>query len=197
SAQISQLVAAFSKCSPASQQKFKAALQIDPSTTIPTSTEPTSPKFTGHSYSPSASSLLLTTEQELPALADSSDFSFGIHNSLIDLGRASLHIPLSMHTSASTRKLFIEDSSLKRVTIHIKDNQKVFVIDRAQFPSERSLTLAEFHEAYARFLIFLETWYSKSIAERWSTHYRFCCKQEDMADIFPAILLFDVEERTS
>ncbi|KAH7903817.1 hypothetical protein BJ138DRAFT_969821, partial [Hygrophoropsis aurantiaca] len=196
SVDVASLLLAVQNSSPTTKQKFHDALNIFTSSSA-TNSSPNISKIIGHSYSPSASSLLLTIDQEQPALEDSSDFTWGIPPSLIDLGRANLHIPLSMQTTAATRRLIQDDASLKRVAYYTKEGQKVMIIDRSQFPDERKMTLAEWHEAYVRNLFFLSEWYDKEIVERWARHYRFCSKQDDMTDLFPAILLFDIEERMS
>jgi hypothetical protein len=175
-----QFASAFSQFSP-NTQNHALSLISNSNNTIP----PTLP-----------SRILFSASHELPALSSSSDFSYGIHPFIVALAKNKVHLPLTLFTSNSTRKLHTETTSLKQNTVYNSLGIKCHILDLAQFSEEPKIDIVDWHEGWQRYLVFLDTHCEIEIATRWRDHYHFLSAHDDFRINFPALLQFDIEERT-
>ncbi|OAX32044.1 hypothetical protein K503DRAFT_24290 [Rhizopogon vinicolor AM-OR11-026] len=74
---------------------------------------------------------------------------------------------------------------------------KCHLIDATQFSPESSISIPEWHEAWARYLILLQDHASSQILDRWSRHYKELREHRDFSDNWAAILAFDIEQRAT
>jgi hypothetical protein len=122
---------------------------------------------------------------------------YEIHEGILDLARNSCHIPLTLFTATSTKILFTQDSTIKKIqAYHRKTGAKLRLIDLGEFPKEADMDISDWHEAWNRFAYFIEKHADASVQQRWNEHYRFLAGQDDFKINFPAILRFDIEQRT-
>jgi hypothetical protein len=142
------------------------------------------------------SKILFSTSHELPALSSSTDFSYGIHPFIITLAKNKVHIPLTLFTSHSTRKLHTETTSLKQNTVYNSSGSKCHILDLSQFPEELKMDSIDWHESWQRYMVFQGTYCDPEVAARWKEHYLFLSAHDDFRLHFPAVLLFDIAERS-
>ncbi|EGN93583.1 hypothetical protein SERLA73DRAFT_78465 [Serpula lacrymans var. lacrymans S7.3] len=182
-ANLTNLIAAFSQFSPDSQQKAQDII---------TNSVPNTSAITGQPIS----RILFTMANELPPPL-TSDFNYGVHPFIEQLACFNFHVPLTLFTTASTKKLHRETPFLKQVTVYNKQNQKLHALDLLQFPNERSMDATDWYEAWNRYTQYLDQYSDVPIAQCWKEHYTFLAKQEDFKRNFPAILEFNIEQRSS
>ncbi|KAF8221664.1 hypothetical protein L208DRAFT_1326571 [Tricholoma matsutake] len=151
-----QSASMFSQFLPNSQNQVLNLINNTPATTLP-------------------SKILFSTLHELPALPSSTDFSYGIHPFIITLAKNKVHIPLTLFSSNSTRKLHTEATSLKQNTVYNAAGLKCHILDLSQFPDESKINIADWHESWQRYMIFLDTHCDTEVATRWREHYLFLC----------------------
>ncbi|GLB38818.1 hypothetical protein LshimejAT787_0506830 [Lyophyllum shimeji] len=142
------------------------------------------------------SRILFSSTQELPALPSTTDFSYGIHPFIVTLAKNKLHLPLTIFTSRATKKLHTETTSLKQNTVYNSANTKCHILDLSQFQDEASIDIIDWHEAWQRYMVFLDTHCDIEVASRWRAHYHFLCAHDDFRLNFTAIREFDIAERT-
>ncbi|KAF9467015.1 hypothetical protein BDZ94DRAFT_1133559, partial [Collybia nuda] len=178
-----QFASAFSQFSPNTQSQ---AISLIKSSTVPTI--------------PTASSLLqflFSTNDELPASSSSHDPGYFVHPFIVRLAENKLHIPLTLFTSKSTNRLFKETTTIKQTTTFNPTGVKCHIIDLSHFPDEDSLDIADWHESWNRYKNFQRIYCVPKIATRWENHYAFLSKHDDFRTHFPAILKFDIQQRTN
>jgi len=73
---------------------------------------------------------------------------------------------------------------------------KTWIIDTSEFLEESEMSIGDWHAAWRRFLFLMTKITDKTVVQRWSDHYDFLLSQEDFTKYFPAILKFDIEQRT-
>ncbi|KAG1811117.1 uncharacterized protein BJ212DRAFT_1483788 [Suillus subaureus] len=117
--------------------------------TITTSTMPApSPSIT-------SSSLLFDINNEHASSMSISN-TYGVHTYIIELAKCHQHIPLSILTTKATSHLFLEPSTLKFLTHYTSHHNSVptkcHILDVSQFPAETSISIGEWHKAWAHFL---------------------------------------------
>jgi hypothetical protein len=142
------------------------------------------------------SKILFSASHELPALSSSIDFSYGIHPFIVTLAKNKVHIPLTLFTSNATRRLHTEATSLKQNTVYNSSGVKCHILDLSQFPEELKIESVEWHEAWQRYMTFQDTYSDTEVATRWREHYLLLSAHDDFRINFPAILRFDIAERT-
>lgn len=142
------------------------------------------------------SKILFSVSNELPTLPSSTDFSYGIHPFIIALTKNKVHIPLTLFTSQSTRKLHIETTSLKQNTVYNSSGSKCHILDLSQFPKESKMDTIDWHKSWQRYMIFQEIHCDLEVSARWKEHYLFLSGHDDFRLHFSAILSFDIAERT-
>src|ERR1700733_4327702 len=98
------------------------------------------------------SKILFSASHELPALSSSSDFSYGIHPFIIALAKNKVHLPLTLFTSNSTRKLHTETTSLKQNTVYNSSGIKCHILDLLQFSEESKIDIIDWHKGWQRYL---------------------------------------------
>jgi len=140
------------------------------------------------------SRILFLASHELPALSSSSDFSYSIHPFIVTLAKNKVHLPLTLFTSNSTRKLHTETTSLKQNMVYNSLGIKCHILNLTQFPEEAKIDIVEWHEGWQWYLVFLDTHCEIEIATRWRDHYHFLSAHNDFHINFPALLQFDIEE---
>jgi hypothetical protein len=59
------------------------------------------------------------------------------------------------------------------------------------------LDVADWHEAWNHYTVFLDTYHDAHSAKRWHDHYLFLAKQDNFKLNFSAILKFDIEQRNN
>ncbi|KAG2101583.1 uncharacterized protein F5147DRAFT_537482, partial [Suillus discolor] len=190
---MSSMLAAFQKLSPSKQLSFQASMNaaLTPSTPVVTTTNTNT-----------SSSLIfdITKERSTPASHSIRDV-YGIHTYILELARNNQHIPFSLLTSKTTRRLFLESSTLKFITFYSSHRgsapTKCHLLDISQFPAESDISIPEWHEAWARYLHFLQEHASPEIHTRWANHYDILRDHPDFTDNWTAILTFDIEQRAS
>ena len=101
--------------------------------------------------------ILFPLLHELPALSSSTDFSYGIHPFIVNLAKNKVHIPLTLFTSNSTRKLHTETTSLKQNTIYNSAGLKCHIINLLQFLDELKIDVVDWHESWQCYMTFLDT----------------------------------------
>jgi len=107
------------------------------------------------------------------------------------------HVPLTLFTSTATKKLHMQDSMLKKVTIyHRTDGTKQRILDLSEFPDEADMDINKWYDAWHRFSAFIDKHADDNIKERWRKHFEFLKGQDEFENNFQAILRFDIEERT-
>jgi len=142
------------------------------------------------------SRILFSASHELPTLSSSSNFSYSIHPFIVTLAKNKVHLPLTLFTSNSTWKLHTETTSLKQNIVYNSLGIKCHILDLAQFPKEAKIDIVEWHEGWQWYLVFLDTHCEIEIATRWRDHYHFLSMHNDFHINFPALLQFDIKERT-
>ncbi|KAL6304315.1 hypothetical protein BKA93DRAFT_713050, partial [Sparassis latifolia] len=177
------LLSAFSQFSPGSQKKLQTLIN----TSLPAA---------DNSLPDSVPKLLFSIERERPSSSTSHAQSFGIHPFILNLGQNRVHIPLSLFTTASTNKLHNNSTSIKQNIVYNASGTKCHLIDLTQFQTESEMDVADWHEAWNRYIPFLRTHSDSAVAQRWEEHYQFLSKQDDFKRDFHAILTFDIEQRT-
>ncbi|KAG2095073.1 hypothetical protein BD769DRAFT_1644551 [Suillus cothurnatus] len=94
-----------------------------------------------------------------------------------------------------------QPSTLKFVTHYTSHRNsaptKCHILDVSQFPAESSISIGEWHEAWARFLKLLADYASPEIHDRWARHHKDLREHPDFEDHWPAILAFDMAQRAS
>ncbi|KAF9456232.1 hypothetical protein BDZ94DRAFT_1178185 [Collybia nuda] len=178
---LMRLLAAFSQFSLTTQSKVKTLINSPPSSVV---LPPTIPR------------ILFSSSSEQPISGSSSDFGLGTHPFIIQLAQNAIHIPLVLFTSKLTNKLHKESTSIKQNTVYNSLGTKCHVMDLSQFPEESTMDIADWHEAWNCYRVFLESSCDHTLYTRWNDHYQFLAKQDDFRNNFPAILKFDIEERT-
>jgi len=111
--------------------------------------------------------------------------------------RNSCHVPLTLFMASVTKKLHMQDSMLKKVTVfHRTDGTKIRILDLTEFPDEANMDMYQWYDAWHRFSDFIEKNADESIKKRWKDHFEFLKGQDEFENNFKAILRFDIEERT-
>ncbi|GBE80135.1 hypothetical protein SCP_0213380 [Sparassis crispa] len=146
------LLSAFSQFSPGSQKKVQTL--INSSLPLPTNALPDSvPK------------LLFSIERERPSSSTSHTQSFGIHPFILNLGHNGVHIPLSLFTTSTTNKLHNHATSIKQNIIYNSSGTKCHLMDLTQFQAESDMDVADWHEAWNCYNLFLRTHADKAVAQ--------------------------------
>jgi len=136
--------------------------------------------------------ILFSTSHELPTLSSLMDFSFSIHPFIITLAKNKVHIPLTLFTLHSTKKLHTETTSLKQNTVYNSSGTICHILNLSQFPEEHKMDSIDWHEAWQCYMVFQESHCDSEVVSRWKDHYLFLSAHDDFQLHFPAILLFDV-----
>jgi len=124
--------------------------------------------------------------------------TYDVHPALSELAINMCHIPLTLLTTEATRRLFTEDSAIKKKqTVHRVTKAKTWIIDISEFPKESEISIGDWHAAWRRFIFLMSKIAEKPVIKRWNDHYDFLSSQEDFDKDFSAILRFDIEQRTS
>ncbi|KAG2102492.1 uncharacterized protein F5147DRAFT_580908, partial [Suillus discolor] len=193
---MSSMLAAFQKLSPSKQSAFQSSMNTvlgsssTTATTVPTSNTNTSPSLIFD----------ITREHPTPSSHSIRDV-YGIHTYILELARNNQHIPFSLLTSKITRRLFLESSTLKFITFYSSHRgsapTKCHLLDISQFPAESEISIPEWHEAWSRYLRFLQEHASPEVHTRWANHYDILREHPDFTDNWIAILTFDIEQHAS
>ncbi|KAF8960244.1 hypothetical protein BDZ97DRAFT_1760880 [Flammula alnicola] len=139
------------------------------------------------------SSVLFSEEAERPSPSTTGEHKFGVHPEVIRLAECKQHIPLSLFLAESQKLLFLKPG-LSREQL-ILNGSKVYIIKIDQFPEESKMDPTDWMEAWANYLTFLEAEASDGVFRRWLNHFKFLSSHKDLRQNFPAILLFDIEQR--
>lgn len=120
--------------------------------------------------------------------------AYDIPRPLIDLARSKVHIPLTLLTTMSLRKIHTDPSCVKMRKGLIMDDPKRSIMDTASgFPIETSLLLGQFNEAYKNFMKLLAKVADSTIMQDFKKHRDFLTEHDDFNDQFDIILTFDIE----
>ncbi|KAF8228679.1 hypothetical protein L208DRAFT_1290376 [Tricholoma matsutake] len=125
------------------------------------------------------SKILFSMSHELPALSSSTNFSFGVHPFIITLAKNKVHIPLTLFTSHSTKKLHTETTSLKQNTVYNSTGTKCHILNLSQFPKESKMDLIDWHESWQCYMAFQDSHCDSKVASRWKEHYLFLSAHND------------------
>jgi len=145
------MVAAFQRLSPNRQASLQSSINASTATSSSSNTSslPTN----------TSSSLIFDVINERTVQNHFNNDSYGIHTYILDLARYHQHIPLVLLTTKVSKHLFLESSTLKFVTFYSSHHgmapTKCHLIDISQFPAESSISISEWHKAWARYLHFL------------------------------------------
>ena len=116
---------------------------------------------------------------------------------LIDgLADSGFYVPLSMFTFESLCKFQSQPHLVKTVKVH-HNGQKLYILDVSQFPAESDMQPLEWYSAWDRYLEWIGRRDGPVMKRMWSCHFRFLARKNEFAKNFPAILLFDIETRSS
>ncbi|KAG1746871.1 hypothetical protein EDB19DRAFT_1612133, partial [Suillus lakei] len=201
----SAMIAALANLSPTKLAKihdsiFNPTSASTPTPTINTATSSSSSAlvpFTNNNMPPS---LLFDVNNKHVSSTSISD-TYGIHTYIVELARCHQHIPLSILTTKITTHLFLEPSTLKFVTHYTSHHNstptKCHILNISQFPAESSISIGEWHEAWACFLKLLSDYASPEVHDRWAHHHKDLCQHPDFEDHWSAILAFDMAQRAS
>ncbi|KAF8230995.1 hypothetical protein L208DRAFT_1472460 [Tricholoma matsutake] len=159
-----QFASTFSQFPPNSQNQALSLINNTPTTTLP-------------------SKILFSTLHELPGLSSSTNFSYDIYPFIITLAKNKVHIPLTLFSSNSTRKLHTKATSLKHNTVYNAAGLKCHILDLSQFPDESKINIADWHKIH-----------DLPGHTLWKEHYLFLCVHNDFCINFSAILLFNIAE---
>ncbi|KAG2757537.1 hypothetical protein P692DRAFT_201896301 [Suillus brevipes Sb2] len=192
---MSNMLAAFQQLSPSKQLNFQASMNAS-------LTPPSVPSSsTTHNTSAVPSLIFDVAKERPPPSSNSVRDVYGIHSYILELAKNNQHIPFSLLTSKITRRLFLESSTLKFITFYSSHRgsvpTKCHLLDISQFPAEADISIPEWHEAWARYIRFLQEYASPEIHSRWADHYDILRKHPDFTDNWAAILTFDIEQRAS
>jgi hypothetical protein len=137
---------------------------------------------------------VFTIENTIRASATTS--AYEIPRPLINLARSKVHIPLTLLTTASIRRIHTDPSCVKMKKGLVMDDPKRSIMDTSfGFPVETSLLPGQFNEAYKNFLKLLAKVTDKSIVQEFREHRDFLTEHDDFNDQFDMILAFDIEIR--
>jgi len=103
----------------------------------------------------------------------------------------------SLFTTTATNTLHTNEASIPQKTvINRLTSLKRHIIDIKYFQGEDCMDIGDWHEAWTRYLRFVETHGDKDSAIRWKKHHEFLAEQDNLKHNFAAILKFDIETRT-
>ncbi|KAG1783329.1 hypothetical protein EV702DRAFT_959160, partial [Suillus placidus] len=200
------MVAAFANLSPSKLASIHASVfksvptPLTSINNVPSIAPITAPSIVTAPTLPKAPTLLFDVSNERTSSASISD-TYGVHTYIIELAKCHQHIPLSILTTKATSRLFLEPSSLKFLTHYTSHRNsaptKCHILDVSQFPAETSISIGEWHEAWARFLKLLADNASPEVLERWTKHHNELRQHPDFEGHWSAILAFDIEQRAS
>ncbi|KAG1888467.1 uncharacterized protein F5891DRAFT_182174 [Suillus fuscotomentosus] len=129
-------------------------------------------------------------------IVDGEVTAFEIPRVLLNLVRSKVHIPLTLLTLSSLRKIHEDPASVKMKKGLVTDDPKLFVMDTSSgFPPESSLPPHLFYEAASNFIRLLGLVADDATVKRFTDHRDFCLSRDEFGDNFDSILAFDVEIR--
>ena len=144
-----------------------------------------------------APKLLFSVTNETTSATPAFNSGYGIHPFIISLAENGSHIPLSLFTTSATNTLHTSEASIPQKTvINRLTGLKRHIIDIKFFQGEDSMDIGDWHEAWTRYLRFVEMHGDKDSAIRWKKHHEFLAEQDNLKRNFAAILKFDIETRT-
>ncbi|KAG1729953.1 uncharacterized protein EDB91DRAFT_1252830 [Suillus paluster] len=163
---------------------------------IPSITTPVIPSITVPT-SNNVPILLFDINNECTSSTSISD-TYGIHTYIVELARCHQHIPLSILTMKVMTCLFLEPSTLKFVTHYTSHcnstPMKCHILNVSQFPTESSISIGEWHKAWACFLKLLTDYASPEIHDQWARYHKDLREHADFEEHWPAILAFDMAQ---
>ncbi|KAG2347930.1 hypothetical protein BDR05DRAFT_996259 [Suillus weaverae] len=109
-------------------------------------------------------------------IADAIENVFEILQPIINLIKAKIHIPLTLLTYESIKKIHNDPSSVKLCKGLVLDDPKHSVLDTSGFPPESSMLSADFNEAYDNFIALMELKATLEIISPFMEHRQFCLK---------------------
>lgn len=144
---------------------------------------------------------LFSSEAESQDIPSIGNFDFGPHPLMVNRVEHRMHAPLSMFTNEAIRRMHIGIPPIPVITKHVpRDDgttQKIQIHDIAAFKPEERLDFDEWTEGSKGWLKFLKTRADPAVYERWLGHEDFLTSQPNIRRNFPAILRFDIEQRTA
>ncbi|KAF8435503.1 hypothetical protein L210DRAFT_3648665 [Boletus edulis BED1] len=146
-----------------------------------------------------APSIIFSTNKEIKMSSTlDSTYGLGIHPTINDLAKAGQYLPLILFTDDMTKRLHRGGLTLKKIKSTIGGITH-HLLDLSAFPAEDSLDAFTWHEAWKRYLSWLQdpNVAQPEVHERWFTHYSFLSKDEAIRSNFKAILTFDMNWRAS
>lgn len=165
------------------------------STMVKKGLEVASSASTGVSASATSSDELVFTAANTTRTSTTTS-AFEIPRPLINLARAKIHVPLTLLTTASLRRIHADPSCIKMKKGLVMDDPKRSVMDTASgFPVETSLQPGQFNEAYHNFMKLLAKVADATIVQDFKDHRDFLIERDDFNDMFDIILAFDIEIR--
>ncbi|CAA7271031.1 unnamed protein product [Cyclocybe aegerita] len=180
---LTQVYAALATCSPASQKIIRDTLNStlnEPITTLTSSSTP----------------ILIYSVANESAASTSHSSGYGIHPYLVTLANNGFHLPLTLFTTASTNRLHTNEATIVHKPVFNRAGVKRHIMDVSHFPIEGDMDVADWHEAWNRYLVFVGVHGEADISKRWKEHFSFLSGQDNFKLNFPAILRFDIEIRT-
>ncbi|KAG1876017.1 hypothetical protein C8R48DRAFT_768863 [Suillus tomentosus] len=144
--------------------------------------------------SSSATDMLVFRDSET-VITKSEDTGTEIPRPIINLAKAKIHVPLTLLTLASLRKIHLDPSCVKMKKGLVLDDPKMSVMDTLTFPTESTLPADRFYEAYSNFLKMMALVADKATIKRFIKHRDFCLSRDEFSDDWNAVLNFNIEIR--
>ncbi|KAI5981109.1 hypothetical protein EDD15DRAFT_2146743, partial [Pisolithus albus] len=124
------------------------------------------------------------------------DASVPVSNLINNLADAGFHVPLTLFSRESLLKLKNQPLAIKTVKVH-QNGQNVYILDSSRFPPESEMRPLNWYSAWERYLEWIGARQGHIQKRMWSSHFPFLARKDRFAEYFPAILLFDIEIRSS
>ncbi|KAG1886299.1 hypothetical protein F4604DRAFT_1918029 [Suillus subluteus] len=114
---------------------------------------------------------------------------------ILNLTKAKIHVPLTLLTLASLRKIHLDPSCVKMKKGLVLDDPKKSVMDTSTFPAELTLPADRFYEAYSNFLKMMALIADEATIRQFVEHRNFCLSRDEFSEDWNAVLNFDIEIR--
>ncbi|KAI5994541.1 hypothetical protein EDC04DRAFT_2535905, partial [Pisolithus marmoratus] len=124
------------------------------------------------------------------------DMPVPVSNLVNNLADAGFHVPLTLFSRDSLYKLQNQPLVVKMVKVH-QNGQNVYILDSSQFPAEMDMRPLDWYSAWERYLEWISARQGLIQKRMWSCHFHFLARKDKFTDHFSAILLFDIEIRSS
>jgi hypothetical protein len=129
-------------------------------------------------------------------IVDGKVTAFEIPRVLLNLAKSKVHIPPTLLTLSSLRKIHEDLACVKMKKGLVTDDPKLFVMDTSsRFPPESGLQAHLFYEASSNFVRLLKQVADDATVQRFTDHRDFCLSRDEFGENFELVLTFDIEIR--